>query len=323
MYDNLTIKAETENLGKSNLLIEMNDLPFNQTLESTDGVITKTHFWIKNLNVTIKEKEIVIIGSICKYLYGNNQRTLTLADTKKAFDKLSDELQIPVDKFQVMRIEAGTNIVVNHKVDFYFQFLGPLTRYKFYPPVDGTYYYRNTLNKLVFYDKMKEQNRAGVTRIPEFQGKNVLRYEITFLKSIAKSFRRSKITVEDLYNPEFYKEVVLRWQDTYKKIYKHRLITFDQTVFTGVKGIRAQIFIAGVQALGGEAAVLKMIEQEHRKKAFDSTQQRTRLIKDVKTIMNGPNFTQQSDGIIELDQKIDSYANQELSTLELFQVEAA
>jgi hypothetical protein len=323
MYDHLLLKAEAKSLGVENLIIECKDYAFEMTIQSKDDVITSLHFWHRNLNVTIKKDQLIVFGSLCKYFYGNNQQTLTITDTEKAIEQLSIELNLPIAKFQVMTLEVGTNIITEHPPQYYFQFLGPLSGKDHYPPKRGTYYYNNSNQEIIFYDKVNELNRNGIERLPDFKDKNILRFEVKYKKRLATQFRRSKILVEDLYSKDFYKMAVEDWRNTYNKIYKHKIQSFSPEVFKSVKILKSQLMLLGILSLGGESTVLKIIGQEHHKKAFKYTAQRTRIVNVIKALLNTPNLTMQSDGILELDRKVDAYANEQISTLALFRSEAS
>jgi hypothetical protein len=313
MYDNIIIKADAQSLGKENLITEFKDLPFKFTIESKDDVITKLKCYHKNLLITIKEKELVITGSICKYLHETNQYTLNIESTKEAFNKLSEDLQLPIHKFSVMLFETSANLIVDNEVDFYFQFLGNLQNFKFCPPVNGTYYYHNSQRKVKIYDKGKELNSNGVKRIPDLVGKNIFRFEYQYSKRVAQHFKRERISVEDLYDVSFYMEVVEKWRDQYFKIYKYSLPTFETTVFRDVKNLKNQLMILGLLSIGGESTIMDMIQQEKRKGTFKFYEQKKRIVNVIKGLCNSESLFNPSNGILELDEKINDEAERQLT----------
>ncbi|GAL86821.1 hypothetical protein AL1_10570 [Sporocytophaga myxococcoides] len=312
MYDNILIKIDAHTLGKENLFIELSNLPFETTIESKDGVIQKLKFKVDNLIVEVKEKEIVIKGSICKYYHGTNQYTLTRIATEKAFDKLSKALKLPIQNFSVMLFEAASNIIVDNEVEFYFRLLGPLQGYKTSPFINGTLYYENSYRKLTFYDKTRQTDAYGINRIPEFINQNVLRYEIKFQKSVALKFFRKNLLVKDLFDKDFYKEVVKYWSDEYFKIYKYQKLSFDTSIFKDIRNLEKQLMILGLNSLGGEHVVLEMLEQEKNKGTFKNTGKDRRLIYKLKELCSKSSLVKTCEGIIELNNKIKQEAEMQL-----------
>lgn len=57
------------------------------------------------LRVSVTDKRIRIEGSLSKYYYGNNIRSLTLEHTKEALKRLRRELNVPMDKADVVEVD--------------------------------------------------------------------------------------------------------------------------------------------------------------------------------------------------------------------------
>lgn len=62
--------------------------------------------------------------------------------------------------------------------------------------------------------------------------------------------------------------------------------------------------LAGINANGGEAAILKLIEQARKQGAFENKMQSSRLKEAVKEICSNTMLTFESDAIVELDRKV-------------------
>ena len=55
------------------------------------------------LRISVTENRVRIEGSLSKYYYGNNTQTLTLAHAKEAIKRLGRQLNLPIDKADVMQ----------------------------------------------------------------------------------------------------------------------------------------------------------------------------------------------------------------------------
>ncbi len=64
----------------------------------------------------------------------------------------------------------------------------------------------------------------------EYEGLNILRYEKGFVKQVAKSFKKEKITAGMLYDPGFYNTIRENWYKDYQAIRKVRKPMIDFTV---------------------------------------------------------------------------------------------
>ena len=68
------------------------------------------------LRVSVTDKRIRIEGSLSKYYYGNNIRSLTLEHTKEALKRLRRELNVPMDKADVCLLyTSGIDVQEAHR----------------------------------------------------------------------------------------------------------------------------------------------------------------------------------------------------------------
>ncbi len=109
-------------------------------------------------------------------------------------------------------------------------------------------------------------------QIPEvFQGRNVLRYELRFTSRLKQQFG-SEIKALDLYNENFYIEIVNRWQNAYFEIRKLNRFKMDSIKIENVKGLLNQLALIGLETVGGEQAVIEMLENERESGTLDRFQ---------------------------------------------------
>ena len=190
------------------------------------------------LRISVTENRIKINGSLSKYYYGNNCETLTLLDTKEAIKRLSRELNIPIDKADLIEVDIAENFEMTHSPDRYIaklQSLGSSHPNKWnnttYFPINGA--------MLRFYDKGKESRQRGNRRLkrercplPEGEKKNLLRYEMKFKKAKIRQVFGRQLKAKDLYNKQVFWRFIAEWFGTYEDIGKisDKLldITFEQ-----------------------------------------------------------------------------------------------
>ena len=168
---------------------------------------------VSRMGVTIKD------SSFCKWVLGNNFKTMTRGDIQQGIEKLSDDLHLPFKRAKVTRLDVGQNIVTKAPVDVYLRHLGALKWTKRLPQPTGLYY-TGANYQLAFYDKVREQRRAG-DMIPElYKGRNVLRYELRFIHRLTNLLNVPEVTGGLLYDDTFYISLFQQWRGYYKTIQK-------------------------------------------------------------------------------------------------------
>lgn len=80
-----------------------------------------------NLNVSISPYQVrVRDGSLCKWMLGDNYQSLGRRDIKRAVERLSDTLHLPMERATITRLDIGASIPVKEPVCNYFNHLGVL-----------------------------------------------------------------------------------------------------------------------------------------------------------------------------------------------------
>lgn len=260
---------------------------------------------VGNLKVSLNRFQVKVKdGSLCKYYLGDNFKAMGRKDTQRAFEKLSDELHLPMSLAAVTRIDVAQNFCTKHPPEVYFNHLG-LLKYATRLQEPNGVYYSQTGGRLAFYDKNREQ-KTKREPIPElYEGRNVLRYEQRYTQRLAKQFDVSEVTGGLLYDEAFYIGLLNRWRDTYKQIQKINDVAYN---FEAMK-TKQQLYRMGVLSLieqaGGQVEMLAQIAEAQKrgeltkKQAFDLRA----TINDVCQIRDG--LTIPNEAIKELDKKID------------------
>ena len=111
---------------------------FNNLVNITESIDVHTQSnWItgkaKNMVIRRNANSITVQGSLPKYQYGNNLQTLQRADTGLIIEELSDLISTDLRKARLQRVDFSTNIITEHKPQYYYRFLGHLTRFPTIP----------------------------------------------------------------------------------------------------------------------------------------------------------------------------------------------
>jgi hypothetical protein len=220
MYDNLDITLHQTATPETDFL---ETVPQYLTDYISDGESKFGRYvsgYLDNLKVSINQNRVKIHdSSLCKYWFGDNFQTLSRGDTKKAIEKISDSLHLPVDQANVTRIDFAQNFIMKYDEAIYYPYLGEAQYYSRLEQNNGLYY-NNQKRQLLFYGKVNEQ-REKQQPIPElYKNRNTLRYEFRLKKRLREQLNRPEITAGILYDEHFYRELIRRWKDEYLSIQK-------------------------------------------------------------------------------------------------------
>jgi hypothetical protein len=300
MYDTLILSLNVE-AAKVDFLTETSQ-HFEVTGEHLFSGMPVISGTLGNLKVTSNTRRLKVDGSLCKWFLGDNLQTLGRGDAKRAIEKLSDTLHLPMSQADLTRLDIAQNFIVKYEPNVYYNHLGSLQYYNRFMQTDSLYY-QNGKRQLVFYDKNKEQ-RAKRGNIPEvYTGRQVLRYEMRFKSRLREQFIKPEVKAQMLYDEPFYIDITNRWLNEYKAIQKLNTISLN---FEAMKTKR-ELYIVGLASLvdkaGGELAFIQQINEAYqtgrltKKQAFDMRQA-------VKDACKADFATIESDVIQELNEKV-------------------
>jgi len=302
MYDNLNITLKNEHCPETNFL---QTVPQFLTYVSNQGVNKFGEYvsgYLDNLNVSITENRIKIYNSsICKYFLGDNFKTLTRGDTKRVIEKISDSLHLPFHLANISRIDIAQNLIMQYSEKIYYPYLGEAQYYSRLEQNNGLYY-NNQKRQLVFYGKEHEQ-RIKRQPIPElYKNRNVLRFELRFIKRLNEQFNKSEITAGLLYDEVFYYDLVERWKYEYFAIQKIRSKLISMKPTGSKKEFTENLALLTVLELGQPQVLSKVKEWQvsgeiSKKQAYD-------LRTFIKQLSKTPMYDQGNDFINELNKKI-------------------
>lgn len=305
MYDSINFRIRQDEAGGVDFLAETSCFLENiaEHHYSGDTVITGN---LGGLKISLNRYQLKVKdGSICKWFLGDNFRVMGRGDTERAIEKLSDMLHLPMSKATVTRLDAAQNFVLKHPPEVYLNHLGLLRYHKRCSMVElGSLYYHKGEQKLVFYDKNREQRSKGEPIPDLYQGKNLLRYELRYTGRVATALNVPEVTGAILYNEAFYIGLLDRWKDTYKAIQKIN----DVSLNFGAMKTKQQLYKMGVLSLieqaGGQLQMLEQINEAQKrgeltgKQAFDLRA----AVKDACKLKEG--LTVPNEAIEELNKKV-------------------
>ena len=173
----------------------------------------------RNMRFSIKNDDILIYGSLCKFAKGTNIPTLTCREVGLALEKLADEVHLPIHTAQVLRLDAGSNFRMKRPIPDYLLVLGKTKRYKRRQHHNQTVAYDLKCRTLHFYDKNAELRRHKIELPLGLKSKHLLRYEIQWKKQVKRQWGR-QVRAGMLATPSFFAEIVNRWQNEYNGISK-------------------------------------------------------------------------------------------------------
>lgn len=310
MIDTLNMTLGSEDVGNVDLFSQtpcyFDDNPTEHRYPLPNGgddIVLGGHVGSLNISVSrygVKVKD----SSFCKWLLGDNFKTLTRGDIKRGIEKLSDTLHLDFNKAKVNRLDIGQNLVVRYPVENYLRHLGLLKWTNRLEQPKGLYYKGQKL-QLCFYDKVKEQRREGC-KIPQlYEGRHVLRYEIRFIHKLPEVLNVAAVKGATLYDEAFYISLVQMWHDYYKDIKKINDIDLNFGIMTTRRELYRIGLLALVEQSGGQIEFIEKINEAAKrgdltkKQAYDLRDAVNNACK-VKGDIVKPNTT-----IEELSKKID------------------
>lgn len=311
-YDTVNFILPQNQIPRKNLYAFLPTL-FDENDEGNDyknhGKLLSRTGRIEGLKVTVSRNAMSVKGqSLSKWYIGNNLQAMSVADTQRAIERISDITHLDFSKAIVTRIDVAQNFIMEQQPCEYFKQLGMCGGVKPAPIKDGVYYFIGENTSLVFYDKSKEvltRGRNSVHIPKEYVGKNILRFEKRYLRMVSKQLNwNDTITANMLYDRDFYTRLLQDWGSSYNQIQKinnHKL-SFKEMVSS--KDFKNKCIVYSVNSLGGYDEAIKEINEARergeltRKQAHDRRKQIEKAFNEIgcKTVTNSV--------ICELDQKI-------------------
>lgn len=301
MYDTINLWLPIDKAGSFNLSKTLQHLSGITEHKKDDGQIYASGY-LKNYKVNISGRGVSLKGSIAKYFLPDNFHTLTRSDSARAFEKMSDELSLPIEQAKVSRIDFSQNLLMDYEPEAYYKFLGECQYYNRLPQPKSLYY-SNGLRTKLFYNKIAEGKAKGLSLPGVWNDQNVLRYEMRFTSRLPKQFNQEEITASSLSDEKFYMTVFDKWLAEYEAINKLHSINFNLSDMNSPKDFWKQMNLMAINMIGQDK-IMQEIENLRHQKAFDKPEYYSRLKKEIKNMCKTPELTTSSDLVAELDKKV-------------------
>ena len=303
MYDTIHLWLPEEQAGTNSLLSYVPQFLSAITehqKEGGGGFISGTLG--SNYRANVSLNGLSLKGSLAKYYLSDNFQTLTRSDSKRAIQMLSDELHLPIYKAKVTRLDLAQNFLMKYKPEAYYNYLGESQHYQRLSQPKSLYY-NNGLRTKLFYNKVAEGTKRGLTLPAVWQGQNVLRYEMRYTSRLAKEFNFPELTASILHDEKFYMQLVQRWVAEYEEIQKHHIINFNLQDMSSPKDFFKQLILMKINEIG-QTNAMQLVEDLRARNAFDKPEYYSRLKKEIRELCQTPDLTTSSELVAELDKKV-------------------
>jgi len=254
---------------------------------------------IKNFRIKVTETGTLVMGSIPKYVHQNNIQPVTLYQVNEVLEELSEVLGLSLLEADVRRLDIGCNFIVDLKPKAYFPYFTYCSRMERLEQPNALYF-QNGMRVAIIYDKIKEAKKSRQVFPPEFLELNILRYELRFMRSVMKQFRR-KVFGADLVDQQFQRELVHRWLEGFDAIEKTHKTTIDPTCIRTAGDYEQHLKQEGIEHKGGLGPTFQDIKVKMECGAFNGKEvQRAR--DKVKALSELSNTT--INPVAEIERKV-------------------
>lgn len=307
MYDKIKLWIDRAVIGRHFPIIAP---VLEDAKEQTDLATgeTRTFGSVGGLKVSIYTGGISIIGSLPKFIYGNNVCLFDRHSTQRAIEKLSDIFHLKITDADVTGIEFGTNFLMKHKVTDYLSKLGEMPRLSRYHFEPSTLYYKgrgkNTPKVFAFYDKLSEAEAKGMDYPSGVSGENLLRYEMRLTGRLKSQLGVADLQASTLYDRTFYRKLVKLYQNSYYSISKN--VQIKDNAMSEIKTVSDAIntLMARLLSQTDKAQIVAFLDELRAAQVFNDSKYYTRLKNKINEIATKSDIVVTDELIRELDNDI-------------------
>lgn len=289
-YDTIKMILAPEFLPEDYLLSEYLEETDNYKDDNGELIYSKSK--IGNLMIYHDKKGLKIQNSLFNFCPTEHYAPYLGTDLGQTIDQLNFLLGVDLYYAKVTRFDFCFDISTKYNPNVYFKFLGEKRRYKNSQFEDGKYY-KTSQRELLFYNKSK---KLKITT------ENILRYEIRFTKRIRQQFKLRELTINNLCDFDFIKEIEIIALNEYLSIKKHPNIIFSLSEKLCSKKIDTIIYQAGIKSIGVER-IIEAINISHLAGLCNTTQKH-RYKKKLHQVNNLSLDKTKANLINEIDNKL-------------------
>ena len=309
MYDKVKFFVDRSIIGSQYTNITNHLEKAKVETDQTTGE-TRTKGTMNGLSIGVLGGGVFVEGSLPKYHYGSNIYPLDREGTKECIEMISDTLGIEMSGADVVNIEFGTTFMMQYKVSAYLAKLGEMSRLQRYNFNADTLYYKGSgkvqPRVYTFYDKLADCKAKHLPYPIDFEDKNLLRYEMRLKGRLAYQLGVPEVKASTLYDRQFYRELVRRYQDSYFSISK--INELNPNAMKEIKNVSDafNIFVARLlsQTEQPQRQIDTFINEIKAAGVFEDKKYYTRLKDKLNEIVTKDNITISNELIKELDDAI-------------------
>lgn len=302
MFDTVNLWLPIDRAGGFDVSQVLQNLTRYTEHQTNDGQVYFSGYLGSNYKVSLSGQGVSLKGSLAKYFLPDNFHTLTRSDTVRAFEKMADELHLPMDRATISRFDFAQNFLMDYEPEAYYPYLGECQHYQRLTQAKSLYY-SNGMRQKVFYNKIAE-GRAKKMKLPDvWSGQNVLRYEMRYTSRLPKQFNLPELRATTIADEKFYMNLIDRWQAEYEAINKIQTINFNLSAMNSPKDFIKQLAVSKINDIG-QSNVMQLVEDLRARNAFDKPEYYSRLKKEIRELCKTPDLTTSSELVAELDKKI-------------------
>lgn len=207
LYDTVDFVLNQKDVPEIDLLAEVSPYLMDRSDCIGNDGLPYVRGKYKGYNVYVNTHILKINAcSLCKYYYGTNMHDFPLEDVRKAIERIGEDLNIPMDKVTVTRMDSAMDLELQRSPIEYFNRMLDLPYFRRLSYPTGITF-QTAEKELLFYDKGKEQGSNN---------KNIARCEFR-IKKVRKCFGKS-VTASMLYDPSFWNDLLDRFLSCYSKV---------------------------------------------------------------------------------------------------------
>lgn len=309
MYDKVKFFVDRSIIGSQYTNITNHLEKAKVETDQTTGE-TRTKGTMNGLSIGVLGGGVFVEGSLPKYHYGSNIYPLDREGTKECIEMIGDTLGINMSGADVVGIEFGTTFMMQYKVSAYLAKLGEMSRLQRYNFNADTLYYKGSgkvqPRVYTFYDKLADCKAKHLPYPIDFEDKNLLRYEMRLKGRLAYQLGVPEVKASTLYDRQFYRELVRRYQDSYFSISK--INELNPNAMKEIKNVSDafNIFVARLlsQTEQPQMQIDTFINEIKAAGVFEDKKYYTRLKDKLNDIVTKDNITISNELIKELDDAI-------------------
>jgi hypothetical protein len=206
-----------------------------------------------NFNIQVDQYSISINGSLAKYYFGNNVSTLNFNQTKETLYRLQRQLNMPILKHELARIDIAENFFLPYNVRHCFlRLLDTPTYDRQYDPKKSGNGVRYRKGPFVFCFYNKTSEAAHVPDMPLLKpNDNLLRIEMRIMKNVRRTImnQTEKFGAVYLLSPAFHRKLAVTWLEHFNAIFKERHLR-DTPLSNSWKGFEDYLVSFAIHKLG-------------------------------------------------------------------------